>query len=89
MAHRRRSQPPRGGVGRAECAIRTDFFSNLARKVGLGGAPQTTASAPPPPAAAKPKAIEARRTEPTAGEIEAAETKQAAAKPAAETVGDG
>src|SRR5450631_1922743 len=40
------------------------FFSNLARKVGLGGA-DTTASAPPPPPA-KPKIIEAKRSEPPA-----------------------
>jgi hypothetical protein len=37
------------------------FFSSLARKVGLGGA-DTTASAPPPPPA-KPKIIEAKRSE--------------------------
>src|SRR5450432_2781097 len=40
------------------------FFSNLARKVGLGGA-DTTASTPPPPPA-KPKIIEAKRSEPPA-----------------------
>jgi murein L,D-transpeptidase YafK len=55
------------------------FFSNLARKVGLGGAAaDTTASAPPPPPA-KPKA-EARRSEPKAAKP--AETRQAVAKPA-------
>jgi murein L,D-transpeptidase YafK len=53
------------------------FFSNLARKVGLGNAAaDTTASAPPPPAPAKPKA-EARQKP-----AKPAEIKQAAAKPA-------
>jgi murein L,D-transpeptidase YafK len=56
------------------------FFSNLARKVGLGGAAvDTTASAPPPPAPAKPKA-EAKHSEPKPAKP--AETRQAAAKPA-------
>jgi murein L,D-transpeptidase YafK len=36
------------------------FFSNLARKVGLGGAADATASTPP----SKPKAAEAKRSEP-------------------------
>jgi murein L,D-transpeptidase YafK len=67
------------------------FFSNLARKVGLGGASaDTTATAPPPPAPTKPKATEARRGEtpprpegsiPKAGSPKPADTKQAAAKP--------
>jgi hypothetical protein len=62
------------------------FFSNLARKVGIGGSSDTTASAP---VAAKPKAIEAKRSEPprseaalpkaTAAAPKTAETKQAAA----------
>ena len=68
------------------------FFSNLARKVGIGGTADATAStastAPPPPA--KPKVIEAKRTEPQPRSEAAlpkaaapkAETKQAAAKPA-------
>jgi murein L,D-transpeptidase YafK len=56
------------------------FFSNLARKVGLGSATaDTTASAPPPPTPAKPKA-EAKRSEPKPAKP--AETKQAVAKPA-------
>jgi hypothetical protein len=56
------------------------FFSNLARKVGLGGAAaDTTASAPPPPVPTKPKA-EARRSAPRSAKP--GETKQAAAKPA-------
>ena len=53
------------------------FFSNLARKVGLGGATaDTTASAPPPPAPAKPKAE--AKPKPS----KSAETRQAVAKPA-------
>jgi murein L,D-transpeptidase YafK len=64
------------------------FFSNLARKVGLGGAAETTATAQPIPA--KPKVIEAKRTEsprPEASAPKAAaatpkpDTKQAAARP--------
>ncbi len=64
------------------------FFSNLARKVGIGGAADATAStastagtAPLPPA--KPKVIEAKRTEtPHPAAAPKAEAKQAAAKPA-------
>ena len=58
------------------------FFSNLARKIGFGGAADTTASAQPIPA--KPKVIEARRNEPapkTAAAPKAPETKQASAHP--------
>jgi hypothetical protein len=63
------------------------FFSNLARKVGLGGAAaDTTASAQPIPA--KPKVIEAKRNEPRpeapapkAAAPKASDTKQAAARP--------
>jgi hypothetical protein len=67
------------------------FFSSLARKVGLGGAADTTATAPPVPA--KPKVIEAKRNEPPRPEAaipktaaaaaapKAADTKQAAARP--------
>jgi murein L,D-transpeptidase YafK len=57
------------------------FFSNLARKVGLGGA-DATASAEP--AAAKPKVIEAKRNEPQPPKVAApktADTRQAAAHP--------
>lgn len=59
------------------------FFSSLARKVGIGGTADTTAttatttSAPPP---AKPKVIEAKRTEASAPKTSA--PKVAAAKPA-------
>jgi hypothetical protein len=56
------------------------FFSSLARKVGFGGAADTTATAPPVPAA-KPKVIAAKRTEPHP-EPRKPETRQAAAKPA-------
>ena len=64
------------------------FFSSLARKVGLGGAADTTASAPPIPA--KPKVIETKRNEPPALDASASkaaaapkapDTKQAAARP--------
>ncbi len=59
------------------------FFSNLARKVGFGGAADTTASAQPIPA--KPKVIEAKRNEPApkaaAAAPKAPETKQASARP--------
>jgi murein L,D-transpeptidase YafK len=62
------------------------FFSSLARKVGIGGtadATATTASTPPPSAPAKPKVIEAKRSEPPRpAAAPKAETKQAAAKPA-------
>ncbi len=58
------------------------FFSNLARKVGLGGsaAADTTAIAPPVPA--KPKIIEAKRNEPLHLDGSGPKaTKQAAARP--------
>ncbi len=59
------------------------FFSNLARKVGFGGAADTTASAQPIPA--KPKVIEAKRNEPApkaaAAAPKAPDTKQASARP--------
>jgi murein L,D-transpeptidase YafK len=58
------------------------FFSNLARKIGFGGAADTTASAQPIPA--KPKVIEAKRSEPApkaAAAPKAPETKQASAHP--------
>jgi len=52
------------------------FFSNLARKVGIGGAADATASTPP----SKPKAPEAKRSEPP--RPEAAAPKTTAPKPA-------
>jgi len=61
------------------------FFSSLARKVGLGGSADATASTPPP---AKPKVIEAKRAEPPRAEAAAPktsapkpDTKQAASRP--------
>jgi murein L,D-transpeptidase YafK len=72
----------------APAAQSDGFFSSLARKVGLGGAADTTATTQPVPA--KPKVIEARRTEPprpegaipkAAAAPKSADTKQAAAKP--------
>jgi murein L,D-transpeptidase YafK len=68
------------------------FFSNLARKVGLGGAAaDASASAPPQPqpvASAKPKVNEAKRHEPQRPEASTkmatapkSETKQASARP--------
>jgi murein L,D-transpeptidase YafK len=81
---------PATRVASAAPAQSDGFFSNLARKVGLGGtAADTTATTQPAPA--KPKVIEAKRTEPaphadgaTPKATVAAkptETKQAAAKP--------
>ena len=65
------------------------WFSSLARKVGIGGTADATAStsAPPPVAPAKPKAVEAKpapRTEAAAPKASAppkAEPKQAASRP--------
>jgi hypothetical protein len=61
------------------------FFSNLARKVGIGGAADTTASAPTT-IPSKPKVIEAKRNEPPRREalipkVSKPDTKQAAARP--------
>jgi murein L,D-transpeptidase YafK len=65
------------------------FFASLAHKIGLGGAAADTTAAiqpPPPPAPAKPKVVEARRSEPP----KAAAPKQAAQTPAPKpTVADG
>jgi hypothetical protein len=70
------------------------WFSSLARKVGIGGGSDTTASAPPPASApaAKPKAeskpatpsiVRATAAAPKQAEPKQVEPKQAAAKPAA------
>ena len=76
-------------VANAEPAAQSGgFFSNLARKVGIGGSADATASTAPPTAPAKPKAVEAKRTEP-APRAEAAvpktapkaEPKQAGSRP--------
>jgi murein L,D-transpeptidase YafK len=63
------------------------FFSNLARKVGFGGAADTTASAQPAPAPVKPKTTETKPPRPEASIPKASaskpsDTKQAAARPA-------
>jgi hypothetical protein len=66
------------------------FFSSLARKVGLGGAADTTAASPPPAVPAKPKIVEAKRSDQVASVPKTAAaatpkpdtTKQAAARPA-------
>jgi hypothetical protein len=55
------------------------WFSGLARKVGIGGTADATASTPPPAAPAKPKVVEAKRTEP-APRLEAAAPKTSAPK---------
>jgi murein L,D-transpeptidase YafK len=77
--------PPTRVATAAPTAENDGFFSSLARKVGLGGPADATASTPP----TKPKAVEARRSEPprpeaTAPKTAAApkpDTKQAAARP--------
>jgi murein L,D-transpeptidase YafK len=53
------------------------FFASLARKVGIGAAADTTASTAPP---AKPKVVEAKRSEPPRPEVWSPKT--AASKPA-------
>src|SRR3989454_8004527 len=55
------------------------FFSNLARKVGIGGASDATASTPP----SKPKAAEAKRSEPPRPEAPKATAPKPDAKHAA------
>jgi hypothetical protein len=85
MAPTQASAPATRVASAAPNAQSDGFFSNLARKVGLGGAAaDTTASAPPIPA--KPKVIEAKpqRPEsavPKAAAPKTADTKQAAAHP--------
>jgi hypothetical protein len=66
-----------------------NFFSSLARKVGLGGAADTTAASPQPAVPAKPKIVEAKRSDQVASVPKTAAaatpkpdtTKQAAARP--------
>jgi hypothetical protein len=83
---------PATRVASAAPAAQSDgFFSSLARKVGLGGAADTTATTQPVPV--KPKVVEAKRTEPSprpdgaipkataAAAPKPADTKQAAVKP--------
>jgi hypothetical protein len=62
-------------VANAAPAQNDGFFSNLARKVGIGGAADATASTPP----SKPKASEAKQTAPRP---EASAPKSTAPKPA-------
>jgi hypothetical protein len=64
------------------------FFSSLARKVGIGGSDTTATTQPGPAAPAKPKVIEAKRSEPPKAAVAAAkpeankpEAKQAVAHP--------
>jgi murein L,D-transpeptidase YafK len=72
---------PATRVASAAPATQSDgFFTSLARKIGIGGTADTTATAAaPPPPPAKPKA-EAKRAEPP--HPEAAAPKAAASKPA-------
>jgi murein L,D-transpeptidase YafK len=65
----------------APTAQNDGFFSNLARKVGLGGAADATASTPP----SKPKAPETKRSEPPRPEAPKATAPKPDAKHAAAT----
>ncbi|MBR1213526.1 L,D-transpeptidase family protein [Bradyrhizobium sp. JYMT SZCCT0180] len=84
------STPAPTRVANAAPATQSDgWFSSLARKVGIGGGDATASTSSTPPAAsAKPKVIEAKRTEPPRHEAAVpktsapkAEPKQAAARP--------
>jgi hypothetical protein len=77
------SAPPTRVASAAPATQSDGFFSSLARKIGLSGAADTTATAAPPPAPAKPKTAEAKRAEqpPKAAASKPAETKQAASRP--------
>ena len=85
------STPAPTRVANAAPATQSDgWFSSLARKVGIGGGDATAStSSTPPPAPAKPKVIEAKRSEPPPRHEAAvpktsapkAEPKQAAARP--------
>jgi hypothetical protein len=72
-------------VASAAPASQSDgFFSNLARKVGLGGTADVAASTPPIPVqSAKPKSSEARPPRPEASipKPRPSDTKHAAARP--------
>jgi murein L,D-transpeptidase YafK len=63
----------------AQPAQSESFFSSLARKVGIGGN-DAPAAAPPPPA--KPKVIEAKRSDPPRAETSIARGTAASPKPA-------
>jgi murein L,D-transpeptidase YafK len=84
------AQAPATRVASAAPNVQSEgFLSSLARRVGLGGSADTTASAQPIPA--KPKVIEAKRNEPPRSEAsapkpaavapKAADAKQAATQP--------
>jgi murein L,D-transpeptidase YafK len=94
MAPAPASAPPTRVASAAQNTQSDGLFSNLARKMGLGGSADTTATAQPVPT--KPKVIEAKRNEPTArpeasvpkaaaapkaADTKAADTKQASARP--------
>ena len=71
----------------APAAVSDGFFSSLARKVGLGGTADATATATAQPIPAKPKVIEAKPPRPEASIPKTTaprppETRQAAARPA-------
>ncbi len=93
LAQAQASTPATRVASAAPNAQSDGFFSSLARKVGLGGAADTTASSPPPPVPAKPKIVEAKRSDQVAAAPKTATatpkpdttkpdtTKQAAARP--------
>ena len=76
--------PPSTRVASAAPNAQSDgFFSNLARRVGLGGSSADSTGTTAPPVLSKPKVTEVRRSEPShpyASDSKA--TKQAAARPA-------
>jgi hypothetical protein len=80
LAQAQASAPATRVASAAPNAQSDGFFSSLARKVGLGGAADTTASSPPPPVPAKPKIVEAKRSDQVA-----AAPKTAAATPKPDT----
>ena len=73
---------PATRVASAAPAQSDGFFSNLARKVGIGGSADTTASASPASVPAKPKVIEAKRNDAAAPRPEAPKATATAPKPA-------
>src|SRR6516165_6123726 len=74
---------PTTHVASAAPAAQSDgFFSNLARKIGIGGSADSTASTPAP-AAAKPKAADSKAPAAKAATTKPAETKPAETKQAA------
>jgi murein L,D-transpeptidase YafK len=72
---------PTTRVASATPAEQSDgFFSSLARKIGIGGSADATASTPAA-AAAKPKAADSKVSAPKVAATKPAETKQAASRP--------